>query len=81
MFAWIRDEPEALVVWVGSVEEKEALLADESGKFFTTAHYDGYPVVLVQLEAVDLAEVTELLTESWRVRAPRALTRTYDHRP
>jgi hypothetical protein len=29
MFAWIRDEPEALVVWVESLEDKEALVASE----------------------------------------------------
>jgi hypothetical protein len=74
MFAWIRDEPEALVVWVGSLEDKEALLASEPEKFFTTSHYDGHPVVLVRLAAVDLTELGELITDSWRLRAPRSLT-------
>jgi len=41
MFAWIRDDPEALVVWVESPEAKDALLATDPGKFFTTSHYDG----------------------------------------
>jgi len=75
MFAWIRDDPEALVVWVESLEAKDALLATDPGKFFTTSHYNGQPIVLVRIEAVEVDEARELVTESWRVRAPRALTR------
>lgn len=84
MFAWIRDDPEALVVWVESLEAKEALIAADPGKFFTTSHYDGQPIVLVRLEAAEVDEARELVTESWRVRAPRSLTCGYDggaHRP
>lgn len=75
MFAWIREEPEALVVWVESLEAKDALLATDPGKFFTTSHYAGQPIVLVRLEAVEVDEARELVTESWCLRAPRALTR------
>lgn len=78
MFAWLRDEPEALVVWVESVEEKEALIAAEPAKFFTTSHYDGQPIVLVRLEAVDVDEATELITESWRLRAPKSVVKRWD---
>jgi len=80
VFAWIRDEPEALVVWVESPEVKEALIAADTKKFFTTSHYDGQPIVLVRLEAVEVDEVRELVTDSWRVRAPRSLTRGYHDR-
>lgn len=75
MFTWIRDEPEAVVVWVDSLEDKEALIASDPGKFFTTSHYDRHSVVLVRLEAVDLEEVTELIGDSWRLRAPQSLTK------
>jgi hypothetical protein len=75
MFACIRDEPEALVVWVESLEDKEALIASDPGKFFTTSHYDGHPIVLVRFHSIDHDEATELITESWRLRAPRSLTR------
>jgi hypothetical protein len=80
MFTWLRDDPEALVVWVDSEEEKQALIAAEPAKFFTTAHYDGHPIVLVHLEAVDAAEAAELVTESWRLRAPRTLVKAWDQR-
>jgi hypothetical protein len=73
MFAWIRDKPEALVVWVESLDDKEMMIATEPRVFFTTPHYDGYPMVLVRLEAVDVKRTRELVTESWRLRAPKSL--------
>jgi hypothetical protein len=78
MFAWIRDEPEALVVWVDSLEEKEAMLASHPDRFFTTDHYDGHPIVLVDLDAVERDEAAELITESWRLRAPARLVKEFD---
>ncbi len=70
MFVWIREKPEALVVWVESEEDKLAMIESDPAKFFTTDHYDGHPIVLVRLEIIDLEEATELITESWRLRAP-----------
>lgn len=77
LFAWIRENPDALVVWVESLEAKDGLLATDPGKFFTTSHYNGQPIVLVRLDAVEVDEARELVIDSWRVRAPRALTRGY----
>jgi hypothetical protein len=78
MFTWIRDDPEALVVWVESAEDKDALIASEPGTFFTTPHYDGHAIVLVRLETVEITEATELIVESWRLRAPRSLVKEWD---
>ena len=78
MFAWIRDDPEALVVWVASEEEKAAMIASEPGRFFTTAHYDGTPILLIRLDTIDVIEAGELVTESWRLRAPRLLVKSWD---
>ncbi len=75
MFTWIRDDPEALVVWVDSLDDKEALIASDPTRFFTTAHYNGHPVVLVPLDAIDVDEIRELIVDSWRLRAPPSLTR------
>lgn len=74
LFARIWDgEDDVLVVWTGSLDEKEGLLAAEPGTFFTTAHYDGHPHVLVRLAAVDREELADLLEDAWRVRAPKRL--------
>ena len=65
LFARLREDPDALVLWS---DEKELLLGAEPEKFFTTAHYDGYPMILVRVEAVDREELLELLTDSYRLR-------------
>jgi hypothetical protein len=56
---------------------KEALLADPSGVFFTTPHFDGYPSVLVVLDAIGVAELEEVTVEAWLARAPRRLVTAY----
>jgi len=38
----------------------------------SSPHYDGHPTVLVRFSAIDVDELAELLTESWRLRAPEA---------
>src|SRR5215204_4007790 len=43
---------------------KEALLADDSGVYFTTPHFDGYPAILVRLEEIGVDELEELLAEA-----------------
>jgi hypothetical protein len=77
LFARIREEGDVLVVWVDP-GEKEALLASEPDKLFTTPHYDGHPTVLVRFGAVELDELEELLTESWRQRAPAKVLAAFD---
>ena len=78
MFCWIRDEPEALVVWVESLDVKEILLAAEPSKFFTTDHYNGHAIVLVHLEEIDREELEDLVIESWRQRATKTAVREWD---
>ncbi|MEV0428989.1 MmcQ/YjbR family DNA-binding protein [Micromonospora sp. NPDC050495] len=52
---------------------KEALHADDPAVYFTTPHFDGHPAVLVRLDRIDVAELTELITEAWYARAPKRL--------
>ena len=56
---------------------KEALLADSSGVFFTTPHFDGYPAILVQLDLIDAAGLDEVIVEAWLCRAPKRLADAY----
>jgi len=78
LFARLREDPDALVLWCESLDEKEFLLGAEPAKFFTTAHYDGHAMFLVRLPAVDRDELAELLAESWRLRAPKRLAQRHD---
>jgi hypothetical protein len=77
LFARIREHG-VLLVWCADEAEKDFLLRADPEKFFTTPHYDGHPSVLVRLGAVDRDELTELLTDSWRVRAPKRLAEALD---
>lgn len=78
MFAWVPDDPETLVVWVESVEDKHALIAEAPDRLFTTSHYDGHPIVLALLSNIDIDEAAELITDSWRIRAPKKHLTEFD---
>jgi hypothetical protein len=67
-----------LVVFVSDLGEKEALLTSNPDAFFTTPHYDGWPIVLVNLDVVDHDELRELITDSWLIKAPPRLRRQFE---
>jgi hypothetical protein len=58
------------VLFVGDEAEKQALLLGEPQLFFTTPGYDGWPLVMLRLEEVDVERLAELVTDAWRMRAP-----------
>jgi hypothetical protein len=67
---------DVLAVRVASLDEKERLVAADPAKFFTEPHYNGFPAVLVRLDAVKVAELRSLITEAWRCQAPVDLKQT-----
>lgn len=71
---------DVIALRVADQTEKELLLASDSEKFFTEPHYNGFPAILVRLSAIELAELTELMTDAWRCQAPRALVEEFDMR-
>ena len=71
--------PEVVAIQVPDLDEKEMLLASDDGsKFFTEPHYNGFPAVLVRLEAIDVDELEELIIDAWRSQAPAALVADFD---
>jgi hypothetical protein len=60
------------VLFVGDEAEKQALLLGEPDLFFTTSGYDGLPLVMLRLAAVDVERLRELVVDAWRMRAPDA---------
>jgi len=62
---------------VESLAAKEALLADDPAVYFTTSHFDGYPMILVVLARIDPDELEELIVEAWLSRAPKRLAAKY----
>ena len=66
--------PDVIVVWVASEGDKQALVQDESTPFFTTAHFDGHPSVLLRASRVGeltRQELAEVVEEAWLSRASK----------
>ncbi len=78
MMCRLRTDPDALVVRVLDVGDREALLRGDPDVYFTTPHYDGYPYVLIRLESVEMDQLAELIEDAWRIRAPKRLIKAYD---
>ena len=65
---------DVIVLWVPDEGDKQALVEDGSTPFFTTAHFDGHPSVLVRasrLGELGLATLTEVVEDAWCSRASR----------
>lgn len=56
---------------------KEAVLATNPDACFTTPHFDGYPAVLVRLDAIAAEDLDELIVEAWLARAPKRVAQAY----
>jgi hypothetical protein len=61
------------VLYVGDEAEKQALLLGEPDLFFTAPEYGGWPLVLLRLAEVGPGRLAELVTDAWRMRAPKAI--------
>jgi hypothetical protein len=60
--------------------EKEAILAAGHRGFFTIAHFDGYPAVLVDLSVATKRDVKRAIVDAWLCCAPDALALEYARR-
>jgi hypothetical protein len=69
-----------LAVRVEDLAEKEAVLAANPAAFFTIAHFDGYPAVLIQLRDVGDKALRDAITDGWLACAPAALATEYLNR-
>ena len=75
--AEIPPEEPILAVRVEDLGEKEAVLAANPKGFFTIAHFDGYPAVLVQLKTVGKRALREAIVDGWLACAPPDLADQY----
>ena len=63
---------DVIMFWVPSEVDKQALVLDEDSPYFTTAHFDGHPSVLLRacrLDEIDVEELRELVEEAWLTQA------------
>ena len=64
--------PDVIVFWVASEADKQALVQDEMSPFFTTAHFDDHPSVLLRASRIgELTpdELAEVIQDAWLSRA------------
>ncbi|MEU0554200.1 MmcQ/YjbR family DNA-binding protein [Dactylosporangium maewongense] len=64
--------PDVIVFWVESDADKQALIQDASTPFFTTAHFNGHPSVLLRacrIGDLTYAELAEVVQDAWLSRA------------
>ena len=77
---------DVIVFWVGSEADKQALVQDDASPFFTTAHFDGHPSVLLRASRIGelvRKDVEELVQDAWlsRASARRAAAWLSKHSP
>jgi hypothetical protein len=75
---------DVLMFRVDGPEEKELVLADPRGIFFTTPHFNGYPAVLVRipdLARLERSELHDVVVGAWLTRAPKRVAKAWlaDH--
>jgi hypothetical protein len=77
--------PDVIVFWVVSEADKQALVRDETSPFFTTAHFDGHPSVLLRASRIGeltRRELAEVIQDAWLSRASaRRAARWLDTQP
>ena len=66
-----------LAVIVEDLHEKEAVLEANAAAFFTIAHFDGYPAVLIQLKKVGKRALRAAIVDAWLAVAPAKLAEEY----
>ena len=59
-----------LALCVEDEGEKQAVLAEGAAGFFTIAHLDGYPILLVELSRADPARLRDAIEDAWLAKAP-----------
>ena len=71
---------DVLMFRVADLDEKEILLSDDRGVYFTTPHFRNYPAVLVRipdLAKLDRAELHDLVVEAWLTRAQKRVAKAW----
>ena len=71
---------DVLMFRVSDLDEKDLLLADVRGLFFTTPHFNGYPAVLMRittLERMSREELRDLVVDAWLSRAQKRVAKAW----
>jgi hypothetical protein len=66
-----------IAIVVPNLTAKEVILGSGSEKFVDDPHYNGYPAVLVRLDAIEASELEDLVIEAWRSKATKTMLEQY----
>jgi hypothetical protein len=78
--ARLRTEAEGWLAIRCDFVDREILLQSAPHVFHLTPHYENYPMILVDLAAIDSATLLEVVERAWRRQAPKKLVREFDER-
>lgn len=60
------------------LELKEALMEAEPEIYYETAHYRGWPAMLVHMNVIDDERLQDRLECAWREKVPAKLVKEFD---
>lgn len=76
-FAWMSPHEEGAFALRVEPEERPLMIESAPDAYFVTPHYEGHPIVLVHLGAIEREELRERLADAWLLRAPPKLRATF----
>ena len=78
--ARLRTEAEGWLAIRCDFVDREILLQSAPHVFHLTPHYENYPMILIDLAAIDEATLLEVFERAWRRQAPKRAIREWDER-
>ena len=78
--ARLRSEAEGWLAIRCDFVDREILLQSAPQVFHLTPHYENYPMILVDLAAIDEDTLLQVVERAWRRQAPKKLVREWDKR-
>jgi hypothetical protein len=78
--ARLRTEAEGWLAIRCDFVDREILLQSAPHIFHLTPHYENYPMILVDLAAIDDEALLQVVERAWRAHAPKKLVREWDER-
>ena len=78
LFAWkSRDRDGGTLALRVDRDEKQLMLDSHPDLYFQTPHYEGYPGVLVHLDAIGVDELRERIEDAWLIQAPKTVAKEF----
>ena len=72
-FAWESPHEHGALVVKVDPDERPLLVESNPAAYYVTPHYNGYPMLLVNLDVIAQGELAERIEDSWLLAAPPKL--------